>query len=82
MKVLASYFSLFTIFYLFLFIYYKSKTFIEVTGILSALIESFLPIPQFLKNRKEKSVKSLSFMMIFLWGLGDTIKFLFYIIRA
>ena len=31
--------------YLFLFIYFKSQTFVEVTGTLSALIESFLPIP-------------------------------------
>ena len=35
----------FSSFYLFLFIYFKSPTFVETTGTLSALIESFLPIP-------------------------------------
>lgn len=38
-------YSVFAISYSFIFIYYKSTTLIELTGVFSALIESFLPIP-------------------------------------
>ena len=50
MKSMVMFFALFFIIYTFLFIYYESSTLIELTGVFSALIESFLPIPQYLKN--------------------------------
>lgn len=37
--------SIFACIYFFLFIYYKSQTLVEMTGGISALIESMLPIP-------------------------------------
>jgi len=69
-------------FYNFVFIYFKSSLLVELTGMLSAICECFIPIPQFLKNRKMKSVKSLSFIMIMFWALGDSMKFLFYLMRS
>lgn len=55
---------------------------VELTGILSAMVESFLPIPQFWNNYQRKSVESLSFLMIFFWCLGDSVKFFYYLMRS
>jgi uncharacterized protein with PQ loop repeat len=72
--------SFFTV-YVFFFIYYNGPFMIETTGSISAVIEAFVPIPQWWSNKKRASVESVSFTMIFLWALGDSIKFIYYIMR-
>lgn len=67
--------------YIFFFFYFESNMFIEMTGSISAFIEAFVPIPQWYSNKKNKSVESVSFLMIFLWALGDSIKFIYYLMR-
>ena len=52
-----------------------------MTGSISAFIEALVPIPQWYSNRKKRSVESVSFLMIFLWAVGDCIKFLYYLMR-
>ena len=72
---------IFSISYLFIFLFFKNDLIVEITGTLSALIESFLPIPQFMNNFKRKSSKGLSMKMILLWFLGDASKLIFFIIK-
>ena len=43
------------------FMFFRSPVFIEFTGFLSATIEAFLPLPQFLNNLRKRSVEGLRY---------------------
>ena len=53
------------------------KIFFQVIGILAAIFESFICIPQVVSNCRTKITKNISFLMIFFWFLGDSFR-LFY----
>ena len=80
-SVLLSFVTFFT-FYLFFFVTYQTEFIIETTGMLSALIETTVPIPQFFSNYQNKSCKGLSKVMIFFWLLGDISRLFFFINRS
>jgi len=57
-KIIAQLGMIITI-YGFLFIYFKSQIFTEITGALSSGIEALLPLPQFINNWQKKSVSGV-----------------------
>jgi len=82
------YFEDFFLFILFFIILVSSTSFligfdntyyIEFIGTLSAIVEAFLGIPQIIEIFRTQRVKTLSYVMIVGWLVGDFIKFLFYV---
>ena len=53
------------------------KIFFQIIGILGAIFEAFICIPQVVSNCRTKVTKNISFLMIFCWFLGDSFR-LFY----
>ena len=53
-----------------------------ILGFVSLSIEACLGIPQLLSNNANKSVKGLSFFMIFTWFAGDFSKTLYFLIEV
>lgn len=51
-------------------------------GFISLSIEATLGFPQLISNHKTKSVKGLSFFMIFSWFAGDLFKTIYFIIEV
>jgi hypothetical protein len=70
-------FFMFGVTYFFIFVLINDKSFANFTALLSCMIESAQPIPQFISNCKLKSIKSLSLIMVFCWIFGDVMKFIF-----
>ena len=58
----------------------KYKLFFQIVGVLAATFESSICVPQVVLNCRTKVTKNISFMMIFLWFLGDSFR-LFYNIK-
>jgi uncharacterized protein with PQ loop repeat len=58
---------------------YDNSTYVEFLGAISAIVEAFLGVPQVLENFRTKNVKTLSYILLIFWALGDFIKFLFYL---
>lgn len=52
----------------------------EVVGIVSILMEAVLSLPQYLKNRRERSVEGLSILVVCGWVCGDAFKLAYYFI--
>lgn len=51
-------------------------------GFVSMSIEATLGLPQMLSNIRTKSVKGLSFFMIFTWFAGDLFKTIYFIMEV
>jgi uncharacterized protein with PQ loop repeat len=58
----------------------KVKLFFQIIGVLAAIFESSICIPQVVSNCRTKVTRNISFMMIFCWFLGDSFR-LFYNIK-
>ena len=56
------------------------KPFFQLIGLMSAVFETFICVPQVVSNCRIKFTKNISFMMIFCWLIGDSFR-LFYNIR-
>ena len=54
----------------------------DALGFASLSIEATLGFPQMLSNFQTKSVKGLSFFMIFTWFAGDFMKTLYFILEV
>lgn len=54
----------------------------EALGFASLSIEATLGFPQMLSNWRTKSVKGLSFFMIFTWFAGDFFKTLYFVLEV
>ena len=55
----------------------KTKIFFQIIGVMGAIFEALICIPQVVSLCKNKVTKNISFMMIFCWFLGDSFR-LFY----
>lgn len=58
---------------------YDNIAFVEFLGVISATVEAFLAVPQIYENYKVKDTKTLSYILISSWLVGDSIKFVYYI---
>lgn len=67
----------FIITYLMIFLLINSQWFVQLTGLFSCIIESCIPVPQFIKNCRNKNLHSVSIFMIFCWFVGDVLKMKF-----
>ena len=81
------YFYLFTFFIVILTIIsntigFDNDFFIETLGILSALFEALIGIPQIIVNYKNKAIISLSYFLILTWFLGDISKTIYYSLNS
>ena len=56
------------------------KPLFQLIGVMSALFETFICVPQAVSNCRTKFTKNISFMMIFCWLIGDSFR-LFYNVR-
>ena len=56
------------------------KPLFQLIGVMSALFETFICVPQAVSNCRTKFTKNISFMMIFCWLMGDSFR-LFYNIK-
>ena len=56
----------------------KSALYISLLGTVGLGIESTLPIPQFMNNKRTKSVKGVRVSMLASWVTGDICKLLFF----
>ncbi len=54
--------------------------YVEMLGILSAMVEAGMIFPQIYENYKVKSVKTLSYFLVFAWMSGDVFKLVYYLI--
>ena len=57
---------------------YENSIYIETLGFLSAAFEAILGIPQILENYKNKSIISLSNILVLSWLFGDSFKIVYY----
>ena len=77
------YYQFMTIFIIFLFCLYSIfknyHIFFDIIGILSAIFETSICIPQIISNFRSKFTKNLSFMMIICWLFGDCFRLYYYI---
>lgn len=62
-------------------LFVRSAVTSEVIGTIGSVFEGVIPLPQLIKNYKRRSVEGLSFVMIFFWWFGDSMKLLFVIIN-
>jgi uncharacterized protein with PQ loop repeat len=60
---------------------YNNMFYVETLGAISALVEAMIGLPQIIEICKKKTVKTLSFLMISAWLIGDSIK-LFYFLQS
>lgn len=56
--------------------------YVEFLGIMNAVFESILALPQILENKRTRNVANLSWVLIGSWFLGDFIKTYFFIITS
>jgi uncharacterized protein with PQ loop repeat len=54
----------------------------EVLGILALGVEATLGVPQFIKNLRRQSTEGLSLPMVVGWTAGDTLKTVYFVLRA
>ena len=73
-------FFIIVILFLLCVIFQNNKIFFHLIGIMSAVFESLICLPQIIENYKTKNSKNVSFTMIFCWFLGDSFR-LFYNIK-
>lgn len=50
----------------------------EFIGLVSTVIEAVLSLPQYLKNRRERSVEGLNILVVCSWACGDFFKLVYY----
>ena len=60
----------------------QSSLMTEFIGYFAVLVESCLGIPQLIKNFNSRSVKGLSFVLIFSWFAGDFYKTLLFLYKS
>ena len=63
--------------YLVMVCLFSLKGAVDFSGDLSAMIEACLPLPQFISNCRNRSVESVSRLMIAFWVVGDASKLVF-----
>lgn len=61
---------------------YDNIVYVQILGGFSAATEAMLGIPQIIEIYKTKSVKTLSYILIISWVLGDSVKIYYYISKA
>ena len=58
----------------------KNSILYDIIGTISAGLETMICVPQIIENFKTKNTKNVSCLMIFVWMLGDILKFLYNLI--
>lgn len=64
------------------YIFGSSKTYVSILGTLALGIEATLPIPQFLSNRRKRSVEGVRLSMLASWVFGDVCKLTWFFFRT
>ncbi|XP_043275170.1 solute carrier family 66 member 2 isoform X2 [Venturia canescens] len=64
-----------------MYIFSNNVIFVEGVGMMAALTEAMLGVPQFLWNLRNKSTKGMSLAMVMMWMVGDTFKTCYFIQR-
>eukprot|EP00730_Choanoeca_flexa_P015551 TRINITY_DN7167_c0_g2_i4.p1 TRINITY_DN7167_c0_g2~~TRINITY_DN7167_c0_g2_i4.p1 ORF type:complete len:278 (+),score=37.26 TRINITY_DN7167_c0_g2_i4:192-1025(+) len=64
------------------YLLHNISLFVELTGLMSLLLEASLGIPQFLSNYRQESTQGMSIAMVVCWLSGDVFKTCYYVLRS
>mmetsp|Transcript_28062 Transcript_28062/g.50266 ORF Transcript_28062/g.50266 Transcript_28062/m.50266 type:complete len:159 (-) Transcript_28062:8-484(-) len=63
-------------------VFRASSLYFEILGFLALGVEALLGVPQYYKNFKRQSTDGLSISMVVGWTIGDSLKTVYFILRA
>ncbi|KAK0171930.1 hypothetical protein PV328_005318 [Microctonus aethiopoides] len=64
-----------------MYIFVNNIIFVEITGLLSVLIEGMLGLPQLILNFNNGSTEGMSISMVVMWTMGDVFKTIYFVYR-